>query len=152
MTGRERTRGESNRGSGVEVVRKDRNKVDTGAVSGEPAETCGTCKQEVLDEHLAQYCEYCSKWFHIICKNISEEKYELLEEDRIHWFCSKCNNKAVDVLKLANNLKESNEKLHLRVEKVKNRLDNIENMKSEPFREKIRKIIRAEVYKNIERA
>ena len=83
-----------------------------------------------------------NKWRKLLLLKLLKE----LEEDRIHWFCSKCNNKAVDVLKLVNNLKESNEKLQLRVEKVENRLDNIENMKSEPFREEIRKVIRAEVY------
>ena len=70
------------------------------------------------------------------CENISEEKYGImkeLEEERIHWFCSGCN-KAVDVLKLVNNPKESNDKLHLRVDKMEDQLDTIENMKNETFR------------------
>lgn len=48
---------------------------------------CGECKSEVEDEHLAMYCEYCTKLLHIKCENINEEKYELLKElkeERIH--------------------------------------------------------------------
>ncbi|KAK3886114.1 hypothetical protein Pcinc_009691 [Petrolisthes cinctipes] len=60
-----------------------------------------------------------------------------VDEAGIHWFCSGCDNKAIDVLKLVNNLKESNAKLQL---------INIKNMKSEKFKEETRNMIREELY------
>ncbi|KAK3889968.1 hypothetical protein Pcinc_006120 [Petrolisthes cinctipes] len=63
-----------------------------------------------------------------------------VDEAGIHWFCSGC-----DVLKLVNNLKESNAKLHSKVNDMEERLINIENMKSEKFKEKNRNI-REELY------
>ena len=55
------------------------------------------------------------------------------------------------MLKLVNNLKESNEKLHLRVDEMEDRLDTIKNIKSETFREETRKMVRVEVYEVKER-
>lgn len=53
-------------------------------------------------------CEYCSGWHHIGCVGVSAEVYDLLREggDQLHWFCRKCNDKAVDVLMLVSQLKE----------------------------------------------
>lgn len=43
------------------------------------ASDCGHCKYTVED-HFALYCQYCSKWFHTECENISEEKYVVMKE------------------------------------------------------------------------
>ncbi|KAK3886106.1 hypothetical protein Pcinc_009683 [Petrolisthes cinctipes] len=69
-----------------------------------------------------------------------------VDEAGIHWFCSGCDNKAIDVLKLVNNLKESNAKLHSKVDDMEEQLINIKNMKSEKFKEETRNMIREELY------
>ncbi|KAK3876812.1 hypothetical protein Pcinc_018430 [Petrolisthes cinctipes] len=92
---------------------------------------CKQCKQSVEDNHLVIYCEYCYMWVHISCQYISKEAYEALKDaneilgGQQHWFCKVCNVKALDVLKLVNNLKESNDVLTKRMDKGVKELNNL---------------------------
>ena len=52
---------------------------------------CVTCKKPVGDADKAIGCEICRNWWHTSCLKISNEKYELLKDDSVHWYCKNCN-------------------------------------------------------------
>lgn len=53
-------------------------------------EICVTCNKVAEDE--AVECQWCAKWQHIKCANLSKSEYDLLSNcsDQIVFFCSVC--------------------------------------------------------------
>ena len=72
---------------------------------------CGECKNNVTNTEKAVQCELCELWFHCKCEEIQEDTYELLKQDKIHFFCGKCEKAAGQLLKSVVKLKERQDKL-----------------------------------------
>lgn len=108
---------------------------------------CGKCNRIVREDAKAVCCEYCAFWFHVKCEGISDEVYKFLNGggDQVHWFCKGCNNKALDVMKLVQGLKERNDELEAKLEEVSNQVNEIALVKGS-FADKIREISREEVH------
>ena len=57
---------------------------------------------------MALHCEMCAAWVCIVCINILEEKYKFLARKGLgkHWFCQKCDEAAIDGLKMIQTLQD----------------------------------------------
>ena len=56
--------------------------------AGEPDFPCGSCKQNVADNHAAVQCDTCSQWFHAHCQNISAPQYaDYAGLQSFSWLC-----------------------------------------------------------------
>ena len=53
---------------------------------------CDICDEIVSNEHQALNCDICDEWLHIICVDVNEKEYSLIEKlkDKIKWFCPSC--------------------------------------------------------------
>jgi hypothetical protein len=82
---------------------------------------CGTCEKNLTKRSEFLQCEYCGKFFHKDCQNVSTEFYSLIKQfgsvagGSCHWFCDVCNPKAIDVLKLVQQVKDKNNELDNRL-------------------------------------
>ena len=57
----------------------------------EPEFPCGSCKQNVEDNHDAVQCDACSQWFHAHCQNISAPQYVAYASlQSFSWLCLEC--------------------------------------------------------------
>jgi len=54
----------------------------------------------------------CKNWHHAVCEGISDEAYSMIGRlETIHWFCRRCNNGIVKVLKTVGRLSEKVDKI-----------------------------------------
>lgn len=61
---------------------------------------CLSCGLNIGKKDKAVGCEFCGKWEHITCANVSEIMYEEMKKvQNLHWFCSKCNSQVIVLLK-----------------------------------------------------
>ena len=59
--------------------------------AGEPDVPCGSCKQNVADNHAAVQRDTCSQWFHAHCQNISAPQYAAYAGlQGFSWLCLDC--------------------------------------------------------------
>ena len=72
---------------------------------------CDECKNNVTSTEKTVQCELCELWSHCKCEGIQEDAYELLKQDKIHFFCGKCEKAAGQLLKSVVKLKERQDKL-----------------------------------------
>jgi hypothetical protein len=52
---------------------------------------CITCGRKVKDEDSSLQCEVCEGWCHAQCEKISEDVFQVLQRENIHWYCLTCN-------------------------------------------------------------
>ena len=59
---------------------------------------------------------------------ISDEIYKFLRlgGDQVHWFCRKCNNQAMNIIKIVHELKERIKYLELKLDEVLKKSQNYE--------------------------
>lgn len=53
-------------------------------------EKCGECNKMMGKSDKGIMCELCESWFHNRCQDMSEETYRLLNQDKIHFYCGRC--------------------------------------------------------------
>ena len=57
----------------------------------EPDFSCGSCKQNIADNHAAVQCDSCSQWFHTHCQKISAPQYAAYAGlQSFSWLCLDC--------------------------------------------------------------
>ena len=108
---------------------------------------CGVCKKNVTSNQNGLNCEYCSTWFHTECEHVNEEQYEFIraQGEQLHWFCKRCNPKALDVMKLVQGLRDKHDELQTRVEELESKVNTMDDMKGE-FKDKVTNVVREEMY------
>ena len=59
---------------------------------------CPDCKKVCKDDEAALECEFCERWFHASCQNVTDQLYAAIQADSqagtniIHWYCNtSCN-------------------------------------------------------------
>ena len=95
---------------------------------------CEVCESVVKAEDKGIECEICKGWFHTVCVDLTDKEYEMLASHKlgtIHWYCTTCNIKSVELLRLVFGLQD-------RIQKTES---EIENMKKET-NEKIDHVIK----------
>ena len=83
---------------------------------------------------------------HDVGEGITDEIYKCLNVggDQLHWYCKSCNNKALDVMKLIQALKEKIDVFEARIDSFTSQVENLTLMKGS-FTVKLREIINEEV-------
>ncbi len=112
---------------------------------------CPKCKKTVGENSKSLCCEYCVKWYHAKCEGITDDEYDLLNKcaSKVHWFCSVCDDKAVDVLRLVQTMKDTQNKMQSSIDNLALKVDNIANLKDETFCDKVRSLVREEIHENL---
>ena len=88
---------------------------------------CPQCNEEVAGDDQAMQCDYCEKWFHIICQDVTEEEYNFFNEyKRNHWFCKVCGKNIMSIIKTVNSLKERQDKVEEEFGKMKKSISKLE--------------------------
>ena len=88
---------------------------------------CPQCSEEVAEEDQGIQCDYCEKWFHIICQDVTEEEYKFFKEyKRNHWFCKVCDKNIMSIIKTVNTLKERQDKVEEEFGKLKKDMSRLE--------------------------
>lgn len=116
---------------------------------GNTSNKCGTCRKIVAKKAEALQCEYCSTWFHIGCQSIPSDVYRVMKQasgELFHWFCNGCNNKAIDVLKLVQTIKEKNDELDGRMSSVEAKVHALDSQFEERVSSSVKKVVREEVF------
>ena len=70
---------------------------------------CSVCELIVEHEQKGIECEICKSWYHIGCVNINDKEYEVLSDHKIgtiHWYCTDCNVRSVELLRLVFGLQD----------------------------------------------
>ena len=111
---------------------------------------CGTCNKVVKTGEKALGCEYCNTWFHIVCEKYSEVEYEMLKKPQSHWFCKRCDDKAIDVLQIMRNTKEFQDKMVERIEAVEKKVELVEKVEG-PMADRVVEIVQKEIAEERER-
>jgi hypothetical protein len=75
-------------------------------------EKCGECKNVVANSEKAVQCELCNLWFHCRCEEIHEDSYKILKQDKVHFYCGRCDKSVGRILKTVLDLKKRQDKLH----------------------------------------
>ena len=78
----------------------------------EELEKCGDCKSVVANTEKAVQCELCNLWFHCKCEEIHEDSYKLLKQDKVYFYCGRCDKAVSRILKTVLDLKKRQDKLH----------------------------------------
>ena len=103
---------------------------------------CGKCEQECVEKSACMQCEFCDKWYHIICIDMSPECYELTQKvPGFMWFCNSCKNKAVESVHKAAGLEAQTTALKSEVTEIKKRLDKVETKLSGSVNKEIEQAI-----------
>ena len=71
-------------------------------------------------------CKMCEQLYHIKCQNITKAEYNYIKWgskkkslSKIHWYCQTCGRMAVNLMRIMTNL-------HLKQEKIKERINKLE--------------------------
>ena len=74
----------------------------------------------------------------------------MLKKPQSHWFCKRCDNKAIDVLQIMRNTKEFQEKMVERMEAVEKKVELVEKVEG-PMAERVVEIVQKEIGEERER-
>ena len=104
------------------------------------ADKCKTCSNKVSRSDKGIQCEICDKWWHAKCVKLSDEKYELMSDELIHWYCSNCNGAASKLRKELIQIKKKQDELE-------NKLKNFEKcvVKKEEVGQIVKEAIQREI-------
>jgi hypothetical protein len=92
---------------------------------GEVRSECGDCKMVVGRMDKAMQCELCELWFHCKCESISEDSYKLMGQDKIHFYCGRCDKAAGKILKTVLGIQARQTKMEGELNKVKGEVEEI---------------------------
>ena len=92
---------------------------------------CGSCREEVGDQHQSVCCRYCEKWFHIVCADVSPDTYDVMMRDinktKLTFNCEKCDEKITEVFSTSKGLDARANGLANSMQELQNRLDRLES-------------------------
>ena len=113
--------------------------------AGEKDGYCGHCNHPVRSEHKGLRCDYCDKWYHSGCQDVSLDEYKLYIDDkhRARWSCIDCNSeyknlkKAHQQMKDENNqLKKVNSEFVIQLAKLSEKIDDMkQQIKNEVYKD-----------------
>ena len=86
---------------------------------------CGDCAKlfsNRADKDKGIQCELCEFWFHPSCENVDEEAFKILKQDRLHFFCGRCDMTAMKILKEIKSIQIRQDKLEEEVKSMRNRM------------------------------
>ncbi len=103
---------------------------------------CQVCSVEVKGQDKGVSCDFCQKWFHAKCVEITPELYKCMKKfdgsrlgTALHWYCKNCNIVVCKILPSISEIKLKQDKIETEVENLKKEVEQIkivlaENKKS----------------------
>ena len=96
-------------------------------------------KKVVKEEDPAMKCEICEQWYHIKCQSITKLEYNYIQGgtkkksvSKMHWYCQTCDRVAVNFMKTMTSL-------HIKHQKIEERMNNWKIKSIERWTRKISK-------------
>ena len=88
---------------------------------------CCTCDLVVSEspksyEEKSIECECCLKWYHNICQQLEEPKYNAITEFNLHWYCLNCDGAASKLYLHCTNLQSEQVKIKEDIKSLKDSL------------------------------
>jgi len=83
---------------------------------------CPVCELAVENEQKGIECEICKRWHHNGCVDLTDMEYEVLAAHKtgtIHWYCTDCNVRSVELLRLVFGLQERIQKNERQMDKMR---------------------------------
>jgi hypothetical protein len=108
--------------------RKGSSSVEVGDGKQEPVR-CGECRKVVMDKGIQ--CEICELWFHCKCENVAEETYKLMNQDKVHYYCGRCDKAVGKLLKVVLDVQARQKKLEEEFHKMQNDIEKRNYVKQE---------------------
>ena len=68
----------------------------------------------------------------------------MLKIPQLHWFCKRCDDKAIDVLQITRNTKEFQDKMVKRMEAVEKKVELVEKVEG-PMADRVVEIVQKEI-------
>jgi hypothetical protein len=99
---------------------------------------CGECKKIVADKSIQ--CKLCELWFHCKSENMAEDTYELMNQDKIYFYCGRCNIAASKLLRTILHMRARQKRLEEEFHRIWIDLDKRNYVKQEQVEEVVRKI------------
>lgn len=115
----------------------------TTAESKDEEYRCGGCKKLVGRSEKGIKCEICETWFHCKCEDMDAETYKLLDQDKIHFYCTVCDRVAGKLLKMMSELSKRQDKMEGRINVLEAEMNKITNkgfVSQEEMSNEIRKV------------
>lgn len=91
----------------------------------EGGEKCGECKKVVGKNERGVMCEQCELWFHCKCEKLMEDTYLLLNQDKIHFYCSRCDKAVGKLLKAVTTLQMRQDRMEEDMRCVMSELEEV---------------------------
>jgi hypothetical protein len=85
-------------------------------------------------------CELCELWFHCKCEGISEDSYKLMGQDKIHFYCGRCDKAAGKILKTVLGIQGRHTKMEGELNKVKGEVEEI-NKRPYVVQEQLKEVV-----------
>ena len=87
---------------------------------------CPTCNKDFGKKEKSIKCDACEEWFHSECQNIPDEHCVIFGQYKsVCWYCDQCNKNVARLWKAINNITVKQNKFDLELEKLKNKLKEI---------------------------
>ena len=94
---------------------------------GGEKEVCGECKKVVGKNDKGVVCEQCELWFHCKCEKLHEDTYKLMGQDKIHFFCGRCDKAVGKLLKSVTTLQLRQDQLEADLNTIKMEMKEVKN-------------------------
>lgn len=103
----------------------------------------GSCDKVVGKDGIQ--CESCYVWFHVDCAGLNAGEYKMLKKRKknIHWFCEKCDDKIMDIVRTINDVKIKSDKLERELNELKSEV----NLK--PSMDEVKELVSCEIEKMV---
>ena len=85
---------------------------------------CSECKKVVANVEKGVQCELCDLWFHSKCEGVSDETYKIMNQDKVHFYCGRCDKTVGQLLKKVMELKARQDMME---EKMKSFQEEVKN-------------------------
>ena len=80
-------------------------------------EICPKCKVRVNSGERGVICDLCNRWHHSECEGVTKKEYDKIVEidDKVRWYCKRCDLKIDDIVERNRLLAEENEIMKKRI-------------------------------------
>ena len=85
---------------------------------------CGECRKTVGKNAKGVQCEHCLLWFHCACENVSDETYKILGQEKVHFYCGRCDKAVMKLMHVLVDIQERQERLEQDVIRMKRDMDD----------------------------
>ena len=109
---------------------------------------CGKCKALVTTKGLQ--CDYCDRWYHPECEDLTDSEYEMMRAPRFKFFCKPCNEQATGILKFLNEVKTKQDNMDKRLKSCEQQLEKCNTFQTN-VEDNLHNWVRDEVYEVKER-